>query len=539
MEFYSKYELIDPLPGEGTRSFRARQVRTGREVTVHLLPGGGNPESEALLARLRALPPRSMSKLIEVGDNEGTTYVATDAPPFLHLAEWLGEQERAAREDASRYTRAGSWKIPVQPPASAPAPPAPVPAPVVPPAPVAEPGEFTRMFQQGAPLATGQTPAAPTPAVPPIAAPNAEQLAATVEMPAMRKAFLEAVEAPPAREANVTPPATPPVAAPPVAAPPPAGEFTRLFQAPGAPAVTGQMPVAPAPPPPAQAPSPAGPGEFTRLFQSPLPHAPAQGDWPAQAPAAPPPGEFTRMFQSGPGAAPGLGANPIPPAPQQERQAGEFTRFFQSPGPASTPASPPSSPFGPVSPPASPSAPGGFTQMFGKPGAMPPGSLGAPVSAPPAAPPPPPSTMGPRAAGSATQAFSIPAPAPASTPLRAGVPQPPPVPQGPSEYTRMISLGSAGTASGPGAMPLPGPGGAPGAPQFQMPQMPQMPVAPQMPQMPVMPQAPPMPQFQAPQAPPVQAPPAKAPASNTLLIAIFCVLAFLAGVVVMVLVMKK
>jgi len=48
-----------------------------------------------------------------------------------------------------------------------------------------------------------------------------------------------------------------------------------------------------------------------------------------------------------------------------------------------------------------------------------------------------------------------------------------------------------------------------------------------------------MPQFQAPPTPAVQAPPLKAPTSNTLLIAIFCVLAFLAGVVVMLVVMKK
>jgi WAS/WASL-interacting protein len=536
MEFYSKYELIDPLPGEGTRSFRARQIRTGREVTVHLLQGGGVPESEALLARLRALSPRAMTKVIEVGDNEGTTYVATEAPPFLHLAEWLGEQERAALDDALKYTRAGTWKIPTQ--LEAGAPPAPVPAapatPVASAPPPAGPGEFTRMFQQSAPVATGQMPAAPaapaaepgeftrlfqqsapvalpqmpaaaapagTPIAPPIAPRSPEQLAATAEMPAMRKAFLDAVQPPPAaREASVAPAATPP--APPAAAPP--------------------MPV-------------AGPGEFTRLFQSPLPHAPAQGDWPAQAPAAPPPGEFTRIFQSGPGGTP-VGANPIPPAPQQEKQAGEFTRFFQSPGPAATPAAVTPSPFGSAAPSTAPSAPGGFTQMFGKPGAIPPGPVGTP------APPPAPSMMRPQGGGSATQAFSIPVQAPGPMP-RAGVPQAPPVPQGPSEYTRMISLGGAGASpgapTGPGGTPpLTAPPG-PGGPQFQMPQMPQMPAAPQMPQMPPMPQAPPMPQFQTPQPPSVQAPAAKAPASNTLLIAIFCVLAFIAGVVVMVLVMKK
>ncbi len=73
MDFYQKYELIDPLPGEGTRSFRARQIATGREVAVHLLVGGKTPENEAMLTRLRALPEGSLRKLIEVGDNEGTT----------------------------------------------------------------------------------------------------------------------------------------------------------------------------------------------------------------------------------------------------------------------------------------------------------------------------------------------------------------------------------------------------------------------------------------------------------------------------------
>jgi hypothetical protein len=74
MEFYRKYELIEPLPGEGTRAFCAKQTATGREVAVHLLVGGNTPENAALLARVRALPPASAPKLIEIGDNEGTPY---------------------------------------------------------------------------------------------------------------------------------------------------------------------------------------------------------------------------------------------------------------------------------------------------------------------------------------------------------------------------------------------------------------------------------------------------------------------------------
>src|SRR5580692_10227948 len=117
MDFYQKYVLIDPLAGEGSKSFRARQISTGREVTVHLLPGGRTPENEALLTRLRTLPEGSLRKLIEVGDNDGTTFVATEAPPFLHLEEWLAEQERSEHSaETLKYTRAGSWKIPVAPP---------------------------------------------------------------------------------------------------------------------------------------------------------------------------------------------------------------------------------------------------------------------------------------------------------------------------------------------------------------------------------------------------------------------------------------
>src|ERR1035438_5340667 len=113
MGFYQKNNLIEPLAGEGTRSFRARQASTGRDVTVHLLVGGKSPENEALLARLRGLPPQTMGKLIEVGDYEGTTYVATVAPPFQHLSDWLSEQESMLPvEEPQGFARAGMWKIP-------------------------------------------------------------------------------------------------------------------------------------------------------------------------------------------------------------------------------------------------------------------------------------------------------------------------------------------------------------------------------------------------------------------------------------------
>ncbi len=162
MEFHQKYELIEPLPGEGPKSFRARQGALGRDVTVHFLLGGQTQENQWLLARLRALPPNSLARIIEVGTNsDGTQYVVTVAPPFQHLMEWLQEQENAAAIEAQSLTRAGMWKVPAMTPPAAAPPVEPVPGTHQPPepSPVASgPGEFTRMFQAPpappAPLAT-------------------------------------------------------------------------------------------------------------------------------------------------------------------------------------------------------------------------------------------------------------------------------------------------------------------------------------------------------------------------------------------------
>jgi hypothetical protein len=85
----------------------------------------------------------------------------------------------------------------------------------------------------------------------------------------------------------------------------------------------------------------------------------------------------------------------------------------------------------------------------------------------------------------------------------------------------------------------------PGMPQMGMPQMPAMPqmgMNPAMPRQPAMPQMsyapPPMPQMAPPQVmvPQVAAPAPKS--SNTLLIVIFCLLAFLAGAIVVYLLVR-
>src|SRR4051794_25463146 len=124
MKFDQKYELLDAVPGQGGKSFQARQTTTGRDVTVHLLTGGDTPENQALLARLRKLPLDALAKVIEVGDCDGGKFVVTMAPPYLNLDEWLGEHERAAHsKHEQQFTRAGAWKVPPElggPPAAAP-----------------------------------------------------------------------------------------------------------------------------------------------------------------------------------------------------------------------------------------------------------------------------------------------------------------------------------------------------------------------------------------------------------------------------------
>ena len=160
MEFTQKYNLIELLAGDGVQSYRAVQTNTGRDVAVHLLVGGKTPENEALLVRLRAMQPNSMAKLIEVGEQQGNTYVVTMAPPYQRLEEWLAEQDRVAAL-AHQFDKAGFWKRPEA--VSPAAPPVPVPdmppvgggtkqpMPPLPPTRLApspsEPGEFTRMFQ--------------------------------------------------------------------------------------------------------------------------------------------------------------------------------------------------------------------------------------------------------------------------------------------------------------------------------------------------------------------------------------------------------
>ena len=107
MDFEKRYELLEPVPGEGAKSFKSRHRPSGREVTVHLLTGAP-AAAQSVLAELRRLPD-TVRQGVETGDNEGTPYVVTPAPPHRGLRDWIRAH---GGEEEEKFGRAGQWKVP-------------------------------------------------------------------------------------------------------------------------------------------------------------------------------------------------------------------------------------------------------------------------------------------------------------------------------------------------------------------------------------------------------------------------------------------
>lgn len=405
MDFYKKYELLELLRGDRVRVFSGREIATGRAVQVHLFTSGKTPETTALLERALRTPPGYRGVLLDIGEHEGTPYVVTVLPAgFETLEAWLDRVVPAVRREAPGQSKI--WKIPVIPaPPHPPPPPAPTAArPLAP-----SDDAFAQLFGALEPARPAAQPAegptrtlqAPPPPPPPRAAApqpdpfallfDSSPAAPAPQAPAAGGDFRHLIITPDRPTQGAPPPPPAPVAPPPPSAG--AGEFTRMFQAPGA--------AQPAPPKPQQA------GEFTRMFQAPS-GAPAAPAAPTPASAPPPTaaaGEFTRFFKS-----------PLEPKPLKESGFGSGSSADPFAG---RPMPPPSSK--PLD------APGEFTRMFGKddiPGRKTP-------LAPPGPPMPPPSSM-----GSVTQAFAA-APPPQPGPMP-GVPPPDMQASGPSEYTRLF-----------------------------------------------------------------------------------------------------
>jgi hypothetical protein len=277
MQWRDQYEILEPI-SIIAGSFYGRQPGCPTPVIIHLLEAG--QPSRALLQELMALPPEAFEHVRDVGEHKGWPYVITDTHfGEIPLAEWL---KRAQASD-ELYTRASRWAIPST-------------NDMAPPVGKAEEmpiGEFTRLFQA---RKTSQSDS-------PLPLPDTAAVA----------------------------PETQPQ--------PASGEFTRLFQSPGAPRQA--LPVVVRPTPAAagpQAGSKTAPEGFTGLFSSPLAAEPIK---PAPEQNA---GEITRLFQGpsqvdGPGGfmrllvRPPENAPPAPaPAPQpSSKQVGDFTRLLRAP----------------------------------------------------------------------------------------------------------------------------------------------------------------------------------------------------------------
>ena len=104
MDFKNKYALLDLIPGDEASSYRGRQLASGRDVTVHLLCGAP-AENDRLLSRIRALPPESLRQVVEIGEQDGTVYLVTAAPPHRQISEWLSEQEHAPAAEPGEFTQ--------------------------------------------------------------------------------------------------------------------------------------------------------------------------------------------------------------------------------------------------------------------------------------------------------------------------------------------------------------------------------------------------------------------------------------------------
>ena len=137
MDFYQKYELLDLLKDEGVKVFNARETATGRRITVFLFVGDQARLQADLLEQLRASQRPGRPDLLEVGDAQGTPFVATE--PLGGLADLKRIAVAApAGKPPDAFTKVGVWHIP--------GPTAPAPAPVAP-----ARGEFTGLFQAAAP----------------------------------------------------------------------------------------------------------------------------------------------------------------------------------------------------------------------------------------------------------------------------------------------------------------------------------------------------------------------------------------------------
>src|ERR1700760_3088942 len=93
MSFDQRFQITGRIAsslGQTDHALSAREISTGRSVTIHLLAGGHSAANDALLAEIPTLPPEYQVCFLETGDQNGTLYVITDTlAGNKPLREWL------------------------------------------------------------------------------------------------------------------------------------------------------------------------------------------------------------------------------------------------------------------------------------------------------------------------------------------------------------------------------------------------------------------------------------------------------------------
>ena len=357
MDLDNRYELFEVVANDSeSKTFRAREIPSGREVLVHLMFGGiPAPHKEKLLDLVlqRLVDPLADKRrqILEISDYKGMPYAVTEPlPGFRSLREWLMAERQpeaapapAAASPPDPLAMTGKWAVPAAapPPEAALGPPPPklTPSPPQPAAPADDfdslfggprptpastqaPGEFTRMMQAAPPLtAPPETPPAP-PVAPPPAPAAVPQAPPSGSQPGdFTRLF------------GAAPVGAPVPAAPEPAWAPPQPASQPTWMAPPSPPQPASQPswMPPSPPPQPPQPAPSGGGGFTRLF------GPTSGTAvpPMATAAAPPAGGATQVFSGVPQAA-------RAPAPPRAQGPGEYTAMFGAPAqPAYQPPAPP------------------------------------------------------------------------------------------------------------------------------------------------------------------------------------------------------
>jgi len=342
MPMLPDYELLEVLTEEEPRTFRARQVSSGRIVLLHRLSGGPSYPGQAGLIRtvvryLRQASTASRGLVLDMVEHNGVTYLVTELPPgFRTFNHWLASELKVPEEAQDGSPRVTA---PAQPPEGGASKSPTQPLETNPHSGSEEAGEFTRMFQ-------GPVVASHPPSRGGVAQLGSEKVPPSPR-PGIPTGILQPSEVNPTRGLATE---VPKGASEKVAAPPESGEFTGIFQVVDR---SNRVPVeGPEAPLDKSAASPQ-PGEFTRLFQAPVVDKPGPG--PAEPPdsisgiSPTPPSEFTAIFKSSTGdERPGA----LDIQPSTPKEVGDFTRMFGSPG-----ATEPSSARLPTNLPAEPTAP--------------------------------------------------------------------------------------------------------------------------------------------------------------------------------------